>query len=87
MELECATTSHPSFEGDAFAVGSINASGASLEIHFSGFDDYPYAVETTANLVDWMLVSTNYPTNGSFRFSVPATISQTPRFYRSVLLP
>ena len=55
-------------------------------ILFSGFDGYPYAVERSGDLLNWISVSTNYPTNGVFEFVLPS-VNSTNAFYRSVLLP
>ena len=69
------------------SIGSLNQTGGVLRIQFTGFDDYPYAVEISSNLVDWAGVSTNYPTNGVFEFAEPSAAGNARRFYRSVLLP
>ncbi len=67
------------------SVGSIQP-GSPPTIQFTGSDDFPYAVETSTNLVNWISVSTNYPSNGVFEFALPP-VSGTNRFYRSTLLP
>jgi len=69
------------------SIGSISESGGGLRLGFTGFDDYPYAVEISSNLADWASVTTNYPTNGVFEFVEPTTAQNERRFYRSVLLP
>lgn len=56
----------------------------SWQLQFTGFDNYPYAVESSPNLVQWSSVSTNYPTNGVF--SIPLTPTNN-QFFRSRLLP
>lgn len=67
-------------------VGTVAQNGNDLEIRFTGFDDYPYVIETTPDLELWQPFSTNYPTNGVILVTEPLTAS-SPRFYRSVLLP
>jgi hypothetical protein len=69
------------------SIGSLLQAGGASHIQFTGFDDYPYAVEVSSNLLDWVSVSTNYPTNGLFEFIEPAAAGKARRFYRSVLLP
>lgn len=70
----------------ADSIGEVRVSGPTTQIQFTGFDGYPYAVESSSNLGNWISVSTNYPTNGVFEFVIsPTTSSNT--FYRSVLLP
>jgi hypothetical protein len=64
----------------------LQTGGVSV-VEFTGFDDYPYAVEASSNLVHWVRVSTNYPTNGVFQLVQPATTETGQRFYRSALLP
>ena len=71
----------------ADSVGSLDQPGGVSRIEFTGFDDYPYAVEISSNLVDWVSLSTNYPTNGVFEFVEPFSPGRAPRFYRSALLP
>lgn len=69
------------------SIGSVIQTDGMARIEFTGFDDYPYAIEISTNLVDWMSVSTNYPTNGVFEFVEPAVVEGEQRFYRSMLLP
>ena len=65
--------------------GWAGSTNGQLNIQFSGYDGYAYAVGVSSNLVDWALVNTNYPSNGVFNFlEVPGPRF---RFYRSVLLP
>jgi hypothetical protein len=67
------------------SIGSVVFTNGQMLIQFAGYDDYPYVVEVSTNLVEWAPVSTNYPSNGVFIFSD----TPGPRFrcYRSVLLP
>jgi hypothetical protein len=68
------------------SVGEIQSCDPTMQIQFSGYDGFPYAVEHSLNLSNWTAISTNYPTNGVFQFDIsPATSSNA--FYRSVLLP
>jgi hypothetical protein len=68
-------------------VGPVVPGGDGLKIQFTGFDNYAYAVESSSNLVDWVSVSTNFPTNGCFELIAPAGVTDAQQFYRSVLLP
>lgn len=70
----------------ADSVGAISLGAGAGQIQFTGFDGYAYAVERSTNLVNWTVVSTNYPTNGVFRFT-DATGASEKSFYRSALLP
>jgi hypothetical protein len=69
------------------SAGSIIETGGALKIQFTGFDDYPYAIETSSNLVNWLPFATNYPINGVFEFTEPIPAGSDPRFFRSALLP
>jgi hypothetical protein len=69
------------------SIAAIGQTGATVEVQFSGFDGYAYGVAVSSNLADWVFVSTNYPTNGSFSFVEAALPGASRRFYRSVLLP
>jgi hypothetical protein len=69
----------------ADSIGSLIQTGGMAQIEFTSFDDYPYAVQVSTNLVDWVSVSTNYPTNGVLEFVEPMGVEH--HFYRSVLLP
>jgi hypothetical protein len=71
----------------ADSLGSLIQAGGVSRIQFTGYDDYPYTVQLSSNLVDWASVSTNYPTNGVFEFVETLSPGFEPRFYRSVLLP
>jgi hypothetical protein len=68
-------------------IGSVAASAGNLQIQFTGFDDYAYAVEVSSNLVDWVSLGTSYPTNGLFSIMEPLPSGPATRFYRSRLLP
>jgi hypothetical protein len=69
------------------SVGSASWGDGTLRIQFTGSDGYAYAVQTSSNLLDWLAVRTNYPTNGSFDFPELPPPGSPSRFYRSVLLP
>jgi hypothetical protein len=74
----------PLLRPDSF--GSIGQNGSAWQIQFSGMDGCAYATQVSSNLLDWMSVATNYPSNGIFDFTDPAPASGH-RFYRSLLLP
>jgi hypothetical protein len=68
------------------SLGSVTHPGGTVQVQFSGSDGFAYAVQTSSNLVDWAAVSTNYPVNGTFTFTVTPSSGSPRRFYRSVLL-
>ena len=70
----------------ADSVGAIAWSNGDCQIQFTGFDNFPYAVESSSNLVFWTSISTNYPTDGVFTFTNYPS-SPGANFFRSVLLP
>ena len=59
----------------------------SLYLEFSGSDGFAYALQTSANLINWIDVSTNYPAQGYFRAPISPLPSSQGQYYRSVLLP
>jgi hypothetical protein len=69
------------------SVGILSATNGGWNLCFSGADGYDYALQTSTNLVNWEIVSTNHPVQGSFKMPVPAMSISQERFYRSVLLP
>jgi hypothetical protein len=70
----------------ADSIGTLSLSGGVLNAQFSGVDEHAYRVEVSTDLVTWFGVSTNYPTNGVFRFTESMPVNEGQRFYRSVLL-
>jgi len=69
------------------SLGAAALSGGLVRVQFTAFDDAAYAVEVSSNLLDWLPVRTNSPTNGVFEFAEPLLETGMPRFYRSVNLP
>lgn len=69
------------------SVGALVSVDGPPVIEFSGYDGFPYVVEVSADLVNWSGVSTNYPTNGKWRFTDASGADSSQRFYRSRLLP
>jgi hypothetical protein len=69
------------------SIGTVSTTPGQLQVQFSGFDGYPYAVQVSSNLVDWTAVSTNYPSNGVFNFMEALPVDLSSKFYRSALLP
>ena len=53
---------------------------------FTGYDGHRYAIESSADLVNWVSLSTNDPVNGVFRFTNAAVPNANQQFFRSVLL-
>jgi hypothetical protein len=73
----------PMLRPDSF--GSIAQNNGTVQVQFTGFDDWTYAVQVSNDLQNWSTVSTNSPLNEAFLFQDAASTSAT--FYRSVLLP
>lgn len=69
------------------SVGAMIRANGGLNIQFSGSDAFAYALQTSTNLVNWDVVSTNCPVQGSFSVSIQPVPNSQERFYRSVLLP
>jgi hypothetical protein len=69
------------------SVGSLSTASGAVQVQFSGFDPYTYAVQVSSNLTDWASVSTNSPSNGVFNFLDLSTSNSPSRFYRSAVLP
>ena len=69
------------------SVGSIGWTNDQIQIQFTGFDGYLYAVEASPDLQSWAGVSTNSPTDGVFSFTDTINPDSGQKYYRSVLLP
>jgi len=67
--------------------GSIGRSGPNITLHFTGSDSYSYALQTSSNLLDWLTISTNVPSNGGFEVHEVLPPQEASRFYRTLLLP
>ncbi len=67
-------------------IGSAVWSGNQFWVQFTGYDGYAYALEGSSNLVDWVTIGIQWPTNGVFSFLAPAPSSTGRQFYRSVLV-
>ncbi|MBI4327295.1 MAG: hypothetical protein HY674_18835 [Chloroflexi bacterium] len=64
---------------------SIVATGAgSWELLVTGDPGRTYRFQASTNLIDWLDISTNTPSNGLFRFVDPDAIELHRRFYRTV---
>jgi len=72
----------PLLRVDSF--GKIFSANGQLGLSFSGYDGHAYAIEVSSNLTDWVIVSTNCPSDGKFGFTNNASSGQ--QYYRSVLL-
>ncbi len=70
------------------SIGEILQAVGGMEIRFSGLEGYPYRIEVSSNLTEWIAVATNTPSNGVFTFlDSPAPAAPAARFYRCFLLP
>jgi hypothetical protein len=72
----------PLLRVDSF--GKIIPADGQIEMSFSGYDGHTYAIEASSNLTDWVIISTNCPSDGNFGITNIPTPGQ--QFYRSVLL-
>jgi hypothetical protein len=69
------------------SVGTIVVGAAGTQLHFTGFDDWRYAVQVSSNLRDWTSISTNSPFAGIFSITNAPVPGADLKFYRSALLP
>jgi hypothetical protein len=69
------------------SVGAVVPTNGGWSIQFSGSDSYTYVLQTSTNLINWEVASTNSPTQGSFTAPVMPTTDSHNRFYRSLLVP
>ncbi|HLX72320.1 MAG TPA: hypothetical protein VKV04_22095, partial [Verrucomicrobiae bacterium] len=72
----------PLLRADSF--GQIAPVNGQLQVSFSGYDGHAYAIQASSNFTDWVVISTNCPSDGNFGITNSATSGQ--QFYRSVLL-
>ena len=67
--------------------GALAFTNGGWRVQFSGSDAFDYAMQTSSNLVNWEIVSTNQPVQENFSAPIaPISIMQK-QFFRSVLLP
>jgi hypothetical protein len=69
------------------SVGKVIQITGGWNVQFSGSDGFAYELQTSTNLVNWNVVSTNYPVQGHFSVPVAPVSNSQGQFYRSVLLP
>jgi hypothetical protein len=67
------------------SIGIFSPTNGGWLLQFSGSDAFTYAVQTSADLLNWQTISTNQPVQGMFSISPSANAPAA--FYRSVLLP
>jgi hypothetical protein len=49
--------------------GTFSVSGGKAKLKFIGISGYPYAIDRSTNLLDWIqIMSTNAPANGAFQY-------------------
>ena len=66
------------------SIGSTMTSNGSVIIQFTGDDNHTYAIQSSANLINWKTIGTNCPVNGLITVTNAATGNT--QFYRTVLL-
>jgi hypothetical protein len=76
----------PLLRADSVGTTTTRVDGQ-LELQFTGYDGYAYQVQSSTDLVNWITIDTQYPTNGTFSIVDPAGTSAEHRYYRSVLAP
>ena len=69
----------------ADSIGSAVSVNGQVIIQFTGYDGHSYQVQVSSNLVDWVGLSTNFPTGGIFSFTNLPAPDANPQFYRSLL--
>jgi hypothetical protein len=69
------------------SIGSITQSNDVWSIQFTGSEAFAYILETSTNLLNWEILSTNIPAEGVFSSPILPSSNTANRFYRSVLLP
>jgi hypothetical protein len=72
----------PLLRTDSF--GQIVPANGQLKMSFSGYDGHAYAIEASSNLTDWVILSTNSASDGTFEITNTATSRQ--QFYRAIVL-
>ena len=69
----------------ADSIGALLSTNGQTQLQFSGYDGHAYAVQASADLVNWTSIATNSPVNGCFTLPLPP-MSATAQFYRTRLL-
>ncbi len=70
----------------ADSFGSVGAANGQTVFQFTGDDSQSYLIETTSDLVNWTIVSTNSAVYGVFSFTNSPAPNTKAEFYRSVLV-
>lgn len=68
------------------SIGAVVQSNGVWNIQFSGSDAYTYVLQTSTDMINWTVVSTNSPVQGCFSQPISPTSALQKRFYRTVLL-
>ena len=68
------------------SIGQISATNGETHAQFTGYDGRQYAVQLSPDLLNWISISTNSPTNGVFGVDIPASSNTPSQFYRTVLI-
>ncbi len=71
----------------ADSIGALSQADGTLQIQFTGFDEYSYALQASSNLVNWVSLSTNSPSHGVLSYPTPSPPGTAELYFRSVLLP
>lgn len=69
------------------SIGTVAPGPTGLAAAFTGWDRAAYRLQMSSNLIDWLTVSTNSPSNGVFQYSMPLDNSSPRFFLRSELVP
>ncbi|HXT11105.1 MAG TPA: hypothetical protein VN873_06035 [Candidatus Angelobacter sp.] len=71
------------------SIGQIVPANGRLQLSFSGYEGHTYGIEVSSNLTDWVIISTNDPSDANLgigNFGITNTPASAQQFYRSMLL-
>jgi len=70
----------------ADSIGTLTATNGQSQLQFSGDDGHAYAVQVSADLLNWTAIATNTPVNGTFTIPVAPPGNSAAQFYRTRLV-
>jgi hypothetical protein len=68
------------------SVGKLTQINGGWNLQFSGSDGFDYALQSSADLINWNSISTNQPMQGHFNVPIPPASNSQEQFYRTLLL-
>ncbi len=66
--------------------GLVALTNSLPHVQFTGYDEHPYAIQVSSDLLNWVNISTNYPLNGIVNVTNSIMLNSNQEFYRSILL-